>query len=266
MNAALGQNLVVSKGSKKWIGADDRHLSDGSEVANDAAVVPGGDAGGVVGCGQLSSGASSAQDLGFAVPPSAVDEHSKLLGQNRDFLARLMSSASASHASHQHQHQHSAHSREEDENSSFLDVVESNNNAAAAAAAAAAAMSQYQHSVASNGAAGAGAAGGGGGGGSNGGTGGHTPTGGGGGSATGPGSVEPPQMQMNSLSHSQSFMSSFYNNANARLSSAGASVGVGVGVGANSSSASMLVEAALNSVGNMIDSESSDLKVSLTQG
>lgn len=62
---------------------------------------------------------------------------------------------------------------------------------------------------------------------------------------------------MNSLSHSQSFMSSFYNNANARLSSAGASVGVG----ANSSSASMLVEAALNSVGNMIDSESSDLKV-----
>lgn len=61
---------------------------------------------------------------------------------------------------------------------------------------------------------------------------------------------------MNSLAHSQSFMSSFYNNASAR------GVGVGVGVGGGSSSASMLVEAALNSVGNMIDSESNDLKVS----
>lgn len=261
MNAALGQNLVVSKGSKKWIGADDRHLSDGSEVANDATV-----SSGPPGCGQLSSGPSSAQDLGFAVPPSAVDEHSKLLGQNRDFLARLMSSASASHASHQHQH--SSHSREEDENSSFLDVVESNNNAAAAAAAAAAAMSQYHHSAAANAvvaAGGAGAGGGagtssGGGGGNGGGAGGTTPTGG---PSTAPSSVEPPQMQMNSLSHSQSFMSSFYNNANARLSGVGVGAGasVGVGVGANSSSASMLVEAALNSVGNMIDSESSDLKV-----
>jgi len=62
---------------------------------------------------------------------------------------------------------------------------------------------------------------------------------------------------MNSLAHSQSFMSSFYNNANARVGGVG-----GVGVGGGSSSASMLVEAALNSVGNMIDSESSDLKVS----
>jgi len=56
-------------------------------------------------------------------------------------------------------------------------------------------------------------------------------------------------------------MSSFYNNANARVGGVGGGV-VGVGVGGGSSSASMLVEAALNSVGNMIDSESSDLKVS----
>ncbi|XP_054086661.1 uncharacterized protein LOC105208960 isoform X1 [Zeugodacus cucurbitae] len=264
---ALGQNLVVSKGSKKWISGDDRHLSRdcvntvdrcgmgggggvgvgvGGGVDTDAAVAAamGGAAAVAAACSMAGNGGGVGVGVGndmgmppFAVPPSSVDDANKLIGHNRDFLARLMNSANASHAHHNNR-------GEEDENSSFLDVVESNNNNQNQ-------LAQYHHN-----------SGGGGGGGvvGNVGAGGHVVNTGNGntnnmvgaGANNTPGhQAEEAQLQMNSLAHSQSFMSSFYNNANARLS----------GAGGASTSASMLVEAALNSVGNMIDSENSDMKV-----
>lgn len=269
---ALGQNLVVSKGSKKWISGDDRHMSRdcvntvdrcgmggsgvggggvgvgvgvGGGVGTDAAVAAamGGAAAVAAACGMTGNGGGVGVGVGndmgmppFAVPPSTVDDANKLIGHNRDFLARLMNSASASHAHHNNR-------GEEDENSSFLDVVESNNNNNNQ-------IAQYHHN---SGGGGGGVVG-------NVGAGGHVVNTGngntnnmvGGGANNTPGhQAEEAQLQMNSLAHSQSFMSSFYNNANARLS----------GAGGASTSASMLVEAALNSVGNMIDSENNEMKV-----
>ncbi|XP_049310200.1 uncharacterized protein LOC105229814 [Bactrocera dorsalis] len=269
---ALGQNLVVSKGSKKWISGDDRHLSRdcvntvdrcgmggggvggggvgvgvgvGGGVGTDAAVAAamGGAAAVAAACGMGGNGGGVGVGVGndmgmppFAVPPSTVDDANKLIGHNRDFLARLMNSASASHAHHNNR-------GEEDENSSFLDVVESNNNNNNQ-------IAQYHHN---SGGGGGGVVGNVGGGGHVVNTGnGNTNNMVGAGANNTPGhQAEEAQLQMNSLAHSQSFMSSFYNNANARLS----------GAGGASTSASMLVEAALNSVGNMIDSENNDMKV-----
>lgn len=233
---ALGQNLVVSKGSKKWISGDDRHLQRDCASVDRCSMGNNDVAGPQTACG-MASAVAGTNDMGipgFAVPPGAVDDPSKLIGQNRDFLARLMSSANANHT------HHNANNHEpEDENSSFLDVVESNANASAAAAAQ---MAQYHH----NGGGNAGPS-----------SGGTTSSSGGGsviGNATAGNQNEgAQQLQMNALAHTQSFMSSFYNNANSRL---------GAGAGASAStSASMLVEAALNSVGNMIDNDSNDLKV-----
>ncbi|XP_036344912.1 uncharacterized protein LOC118754159 [Rhagoletis pomonella] len=275
---ALGQNLVVSKGSKKWISGDDRHLSRDCAAAVDRCGMGGGGGGGGVGggigagvgtdaavaaamggaaavaaacsmagnSGGVGVGVGVGNDMGlptFAVPPSTVDDANKLIGHNRDFLARLMNSASANHAHHNNR-------GEEDENSSFLDVVESNNNNNNNGAGAGGQMPQYHHN------------GGGGGvgvGGNisnagnviNAGNANANSMGGTGANSTPGHQAEDAQLQMNSLAHSQSFMSSFYNNANARLS----------GASSASTSASMLVEAALNSVGNMIDSENNDMKV-----
>ncbi|KNC32711.1 hypothetical protein FF38_02711 [Lucilia cuprina] len=227
---AMGQNLVVSKGSKKWISDDDRHLS------RDCAVAEMGGGTGMTtnqnSCGMSGGGNNDMALPPFAVPQSNNDDPTKLMGSNRDFLSRLINSANPSH------NHHTGNTREEDENSSFLDVVESNN------AAANGQMSQYHHNSGNN--AGAGAA-------ANTGNAVTNPNNGlsaANGSANNQG--ENSQMSMNSLSQSQAFMSSFYNNANARLS--------GTGTG-SSSSASMLVEAALNSVGNMIDNDNNDLKV-----
>lgn len=145
------QNLVVSKGSKKWISDDDRHIRDvGVEDVAASKMIP-----------------------------------------NRDFLARfMMNNADQSHVQH-----------EEDENSTFLDVVDSNNPGQ---------MSQF-HEAQEN----------------------------------------QSQLHMNPITHPQSFISSFYNTTNPRLTAGGAT-----------SSASMLVEAALNSVGSMIDNEGNGIKVS----
>ncbi|XP_054729088.1 uncharacterized protein LOC129238075 [Anastrepha obliqua] len=261
---ALGQNLVVSKGSKKWISGDDHHLTRdcaasvdrcgmgggvgiGGGVGTDAAVAAamGGAAAVAAACSMTGNGGGVGVGVGndmglppFAVPPNAVDDASKLIGHNRDFLARLMNSASANHAHHNNR-------GEEDENSSFLDVVESNNNNNNGSGGQ---MQQYHHN---GGGAGVGGSIGAAVNVANAGNANANNMGGTGANSTPSHQTEDAQLQMNSLAHSQSFMSSFYNNANARLS----------GGGSASTSASMLVEAALNSVGNMIDSENNDMKV-----
>ncbi|KAL5278033.1 hypothetical protein ACFFRR_002962 [Megaselia abdita] len=169
------QNLVVSKGSKKWIsGDDDRmpHQRDCSSVEN--------------------------------IQP----DPNKLL-PNRDFIARFMMNNAGSEGHHHHHHSHHHHqnsgAHEEDENSSFLDVVDSNNPSGGVAGQ----LPQYHHSAQNE---------------------------------DDDGGVE--------HGTSQSFMNSFYNNSNSRLTAPGA----------NNSSASLLVEAALNSVGNMIENGDSEIK------
>ncbi|KAL9879433.1 uncharacterized protein ACN2A1_011399 isoform 1-T1 [Glossina fuscipes fuscipes] len=239
---ALGQNLVVSKGSKKWISGDDRHLTRDCPPVVDRCALSGGQvgsgtmSGSANACGMNQGGANEIGIPGFVVPSNNTEDPNKLMGSNRDFLSRLINSANSGH------NHHAGNTREEDENSSFLDVVESNNNGANGS------MSQYHHNASNNSnnaAVGSNSAG------SNGEANNTAATinqGTGSNSAQGEGS----EMAMNSLTHTQSFMNSFYNNANARLS--GATAG-------SSSSASMLVEAALNSVGNIIDGENNELKV-----
>uniref|UniRef100_A0A1I8Q538 Uncharacterized protein n=1 Tax=Stomoxys calcitrans TaxID=35570 RepID=A0A1I8Q538_STOCA len=229
---AMGQNLVVSKGSKKWISGDDRHLGRDCAVGEMSATGMNSNAN--------TCGMGSENDLPlppFAVPQSNPDtDPTKLMGSNRDFLSRLINSANPNH------NHHGGTAREEDENTSFLDVVESNN------AAASSQMAQYHHNAhsnaaavdaAANAAAASVAAS-------------NVNAGLNGGTSQDNNQDEGDQMSMSSLTQSQAFMSSFYNNANARLS--------GTATG-SSSSASMLVEAALNSVGNMIDNENNDMKV-----
>ncbi|XP_055844597.1 uncharacterized protein LOC129910994 isoform X2 [Episyrphus balteatus] len=186
------QNLVVSKGSKKWISNDDRHMS------RDCPSTSG------VGIASPYVSGNQGNNIGMGVPPGGVDDPSKLL-PNRDFLARLMGSSNSDHHNHPIAH-------EEDENSSFLDVVDSNNPGAVNAGQ----MNQFHHN------------------------------------GVGSEASHQQQMQhMNSIAHSQSFMNSFYNNSNARLTSGG---------GGAPSSASMLVEAALNSVGSIMDNDSGEMK------
>lgn len=105
------QNLVVSKGSKKWIsGDDDRipHQRDCSSVEN--------------------------------IQP----DPNKLL-PNRDFIARFMMNNAAGGEGHHHHHHHHPNpgAHEEDENSSFLDVVDSNNPSAGVAGQ----LPQYHHAA-----------------------------------------------------------------------------------------------------------------------
>lgn len=166
------QNLVVSKGSKKWISGDDDRMPLQRE------------------CGSVDT---------IQADPS------KLI-PNRDFIARFMMNNAGGDGHHHHHHHPNPCAHEEDENSSFLDVVDSNNPTAGVASQ----LPQYHH---------------------------NTPN-----EDDDPGVVH---------GTSQSFMNSFYNNSNPRLTAPGA----------NNSSASLLVEAALNSVGNMIENGDNEIKV-----
>lgn len=166
------QNLVVSKGSKKWISDDDR-----MPLQRD--------------CGSVDN-----------IPP----DPNKLI-PNRDFIARFMMNNAGNEGHHHHHHNQNPGAHEEDENSSFLDVVDSNNPSGGVAGQ----LPQYHHSA-------------------------------------------PNEDDDGGVVHgtSQSFMNTFYNNSNSRLTAPGA----------NNSSASLLVEAALNSVGNMIENGENEIKVS----
>lgn len=165
------QNLVVSKGSKKWISGDEDRMPHQRE------------------CGSVDN---------------LQPDPNKLL-PNRDFIARFMMNNAGSEAHHHHHHQNPG-AHEEDENSSFLDVVDSNNPSGGVASQ----LPQYHHNA-------------------------------------------PNEDDDGGVVHgtSQSFMNTFYNNSNSRLTAPGA----------NNSSASLLVEAALNSVGNMIENGENEIKV-----